>query len=632
MNLLKSIEAPYDLKKIAIEDLPMLCEEIRQRIMDVMSVNGGHLASNLGMIEITVALHYVFDSPVDKFIFDTSHQSYTHKILTGRNKSFASIRQYKGLCGFCDPNESAHDHFYAGHAATALSLATGVAQSRNLTQEDYHVVPILGDAALTCGLTFEALNNIPKNLSKFLVILNDNAMSISKNVGAITKILSKMFNSPTANRLYEDVEVALKKIPAYGSALADGGHRVRESIKQLFSTAPFFEQYNLNYTGPIDGHNVRLLIETFQKLKDNHSPIIIHALTTKGKGMDPAMENPTPYHGAKPFDRATGKFIPQPISKPTFPKIFGSQILEQAKNNPHLAAITPAMPAGSCLEALMQEFPDRCFDVGIAEGHSVTFAAGLAKNKKIHVICCIYSTFAQRAFDNIFHDVCLQNIPVTFAFDRAGIAGADGATHNGIYDLGFLKQMPNLIIAQPRNGRVLRELLQSSQHWDQPSLIRYPNLPTDDEKPKVERLIPGEAELLQRGSDVLLIALGHKVETAREVAKSLLKEYHIKATIVDPIFISPLDESLIHSLLSSHALVVTIEEHAQDGGLGSIVNDFMIKLGPLPNKVINFGIPSVFIEHGKHKDLTEEAGLSANQILQQIKEHLPEASYLESKI
>ncbi|EKE08107.1 MAG: hypothetical protein ACD_17C00342G0001, partial [uncultured bacterium] len=374
------------LSELTLAELERLAEEIRQRIIAVLSVNGGHLSSNLGIVELTLALHRVFRSPEDKFIFDVSHQSYVHKLLTGRNDRFDQMRQYHGLCGFSHPKESVHDHFFAGHAGTALSLALGVAKTRDLNKEENFVIPILGDASLTCGLTLEALNNIPKKLPRFIAVLNDNAMSISQNVGNIKHVLSRLLSNPLSNKIYHEVQTLLAKIPGYGEALQKFGQKITESVKNLVSPATFFEEFNFSYIGPIDGHNISQLIHTFESLKKETRPVLLHILTVKGKGMPIAIANPTPYHGVKPFDLCSGKFLPSPSKNPTFPKIFGRHMLELARSDPDLICITPAMPAGSCLEAFMQEYPDRCLDVGIAEGHAVTFAGGLAYGKKKKVV------------------------------------------------------------------------------------------------------------------------------------------------------------------------------------------------------------------------------------------------------
>jgi len=616
-QILPSIHSPQDLKNLSITGLNQLANEIRQRIIEILSINGGHLASNLGSVELTMALHYVFNSPDDKLIWDVSHQTYTHKLLTDRNDRFHTIRKHKGLCGFSHPKESPHDHFYAGHAGTALSLALGVAKNRDLTKRQEFVIPIIGDATLTCGMSLEALNNITRDIKRFIVILNDNAMSISKNVGAITRILSRLLSNPTTNKLYHELDTIVSKIPSYGTTLAKHGHKITESLKNLVSPAAFFEQYGLSYIGPIDGHDIKKLIDTFEALKDSDWPIVVHVLTNKGQGMEEALKNPVSYHGAKPFDIGTGKFLPTQSTRPTFPKIFGSHLLKMAEKDPSLVAVTPAMSAGSMLDDFIKKFPDRCLDVGIAEGHAVTFCGGLAYGRKMKIVASLYSTFLQRAFDNLFHDVCLQELPVVFAIDRSGIAGPDGSTHNGVYDISFLNAMPNMIISQPRNGHVLKELLESSFTWGRPSAIRYPNIATEESNETITYREPGKGEILAEGNDVLLIGLGHMTWTALKL-RELLLEIGIEATVLDPVFVKPLDTELLHQLLQTHSKVVTIEEHSLASGMGAILNNFLMSQGYQRAQVINFGIPEAFIEQGSHAELLDELGLTPEKIYQRL--------------
>lgn len=623
IELLREIHSPDDLKNFSIKELTLLAEEVRQTIIHTLSINGGHLASNLGITELTIALHALFDSPQDKFIFDVSHQSYPHKLLTGRYSRFSKIRQYKGLCGFTNPKESPHDHFYAGHAGTALSLALGVAKRRDLLspKEKEYILPILGDASLTCGLTLEALNNIPKDLENFILILNDNNMSISNNVGAITNILSRIINSPTSNTIYHEILNRLEKIPSFGKTLAKQGHKVTESLKNLVSTAPFFEQFGLSYVGPIDGHNMEQLIEVLKALKKCKGPTILHVLTVKGKGMEKAIQNPISYHGCRPFDKVTGDFLPTQGSKPTFPQIFGRQILKMAENDPHLVAVTPATPAGSCLEAFMKKFPSRCLDVGIAEGHAVTFCGGLAYQGQLKVVVCIYATFLQRALDNLFQDVCLQEIPVLFTIDRAGISGPDGSTHHGIYDIAFLNAMPNMVICQPRNGHLLKELLESAFDWKKPTAIRYPNLGTEEKEAPIEKRALGKGEILHAGQEIAIVALGHMCDLAFTL-KELLMNEGIDATIVDPIFIKPLDKELFHQIFSTHKMIITIEEHAVNAGLGVILNSFATRENFNEVRLLNFGIPETYLEQGSNKELLTEIGLTAPAICTAILKQL----------
>lgn len=615
--LLSTIQSPKDLKNLTLAELQQLASEARNRIIEVMSVNGGHLASNLGSVELTIALHRTFESPQDKFIWDVSHQTYTHKLLTGRQNEFHTIRQFEGLCGFSHPKESEYDHFHAGHAGTALSLALGVAKNRDLTKRQEYVIPIIGDATLTCGMSLEAMNNISRDLKRFIVILNDNAMSIAKNVGAITNILSRMLSNPTSHRIYQELNALVSKIPSYGSLLAKHGQKVTESLKNLVSPAAFFEEFGLSYIGPIDGHDIKKLMEVLEELKDSNWPVIVHVMTNKGHGMPEAMRDPTCYHGAKPFNLDTGKFLPNKSNKPTFPAIFGRQMLKMAETDPSLVVVTPAMTTGSCLTAMHEKFPDRCIDVGIAESHAITYSGGIAYGKKMKVVASIYATFLQRALDNLFHDVCLQELPVVFAVDRAGISGPDGATHHGIYDISFLNAMPNMIISQPRDGQVLKELLDSAFQWGQPAAIRYPNLATEESDQPLKKRQPGEGELLAKGKDLLIIPLGHMYTTALEVREKLLAD-GIEAAIFDPVFLKPLDtEQLCHLLLTHHKLV-TIEEHAVSSGLGAIINHFLISQGYQQVQVLNIGIPETFVEHGSNAQLLNMIGLSANKIHKRI--------------
>ena len=619
-KILPTIESPKDVKSLSLKEMQQLALELRERIIEVLSINGGHLASNLGSVELSIALHKVFNSPEDKFIWDVSHQTYSHKILTGRNNRFNTIRQFKGLCGFSHPKESPHDHFYAGHAGTALSLALGVAKNRDLTKRQEYIIPIIGDATLTCGMSLEALNNISKDMKRFIIVLNDNAMSISENVGAITQILSRMISNPLTNKIHQELDSFMSKIPALGTSLTKQGHKITESIKNLFSPASFFEQYGVAYIGPVDGHDIKKLVETFEGLKDSSWPVVVHILTNKGQGMEEAIKNPISYHGVAPFDPNTGKIHPQPSSKPTFPKIFGKHILEMAENDPSLIVVTPAMSAGSQLDPFMKKFPERCLDVGIAESHSVTFSGGIAYGKKMKVLVSIYSTFLQRAFDNLFHDICIQELPVVFAIDRGGISGPDGTTHHGIYDISFLNAMPNMIISQPRNGKVLKELLESSFTWGRPAAIRYPNMAVQEPEGQLQYRKLGKGEVLEEGEDVLILALGHMNQTALEVREQLAKK-GISVAVVDPIFVKPLDTDLLCRLLINHTRIVTLEEHSVVSGMGSIVNNFLMTQGFNNVQVLNLGVPETFLQHGSYKDIIDEIGLTADKITKKIVTH-----------
>lgn len=609
---LSSINSPKDLKNLTYPELIELSHDIRQRIIQVMSVNGGHLASNLGSLEISLALHYAFNSPHDKFIFDVSHQSYTHKLLTGRNNQFNTIRKFKGLSGFTHPKESEHDHFFAGHAGTALSLGLGLLKQQKLTNDDNYIIPIIGDATLTCGTALEAMNNIQRDMKRLIVILNDNQMSISKNVGAITHILSRFVNHPTTHKVINEIDHLVSKLPSVGESLSYQGRKFSESLRNIVSPASFFEHYGLSYIGPIDGHDLGKIIDTLEAVKNSDHPVIIHFHTKKGNGMECAVQNPTTYHGAKPFEPSTGKFLPA-SPQLTFPKIFGKKMVELAEKDSKVVAVTPAMSAGSCLDKFRDNYPERFFDVGMAESHSMTFSGALAKTRQLKVVLAIYSTFLQRALDNLYHDVCLQEIPLVLGVDRGGLAGGDGATHNGIYDISFMNAMPNMIIAQPRNGQLLEELLESAFDYEQPTAVRYPNIPTTlADLPKTYRP-KGKGEILSQGENICIIGLGHKALTALEV-KDLLLEQGINATVVDPIFVKPLDEDLFHELMTNHTHFISIEEHSACSGLGSILSTFFTqKTQRSPHHLI-LGIGEEYIEHGSHTQLTDLVSLSAPQI------------------
>lgn len=575
---LETIRSPEDLRNFSFQDLVSLSEEIRQKIIHTVSTTGGHLSSNLGAIELTIALHYVFSSPQDAFIFDTGHQCYAHKLLTGRNHhEFHAMRHDQGLSGFSNPNESPHDLFFSGHAGNALSLALGMAQA----SRQNHVIPILGDAALSCGLTLEALNNISKNLSKFIVVLNDNNMFISETVGALSKILS-----------------------------------CKGPSQQL---AQFFSSFNLFYTGPIDGHNFQELIPALQSIRNFDHPVLVHVRTKKGNGYKVAEQNPSRYHGVPAS--YTGPTNPQEPPAPTFPKIFGQTLCSMGEVFQDLHVVVPAMSLGSCIEDFKQRFPNRYVDVGIAEGHAVTYSAGLV-HAGIPTICSLYSTFLQRALDNIFHDVCVQSLPVIFAIDRAGLSCGDGRTHHGIYDLSFLRTMPGCIICQPRDGDLLRTLLFSAMQWQQPTAIRYPNLSiADDLSSKFSTLTReiGRGDLLCHGDDLLIIALGHMCTTALHVKDALL-QFGLTSTIIDPVFIKPLDEDLLHQMLMYHSKVVIIEEHSAIGGLGSAIYEFLYKYH-LRAEILHCAIHDAFVDHGERHTVLQRTGLSPQIITQRILSH-----------
>ncbi len=614
-EILEKIKSPKNLKNLSIDDLKKLSFEVRDRIITVLSKNGGHLSSNLGIVEITIALHRVFNSPTDKFIFDTSHQTYCHKILTERNKDFDSIRQLHGLCGFAHPFESTHDPFFLGHSGTSLSLSMGLAKSRDLKKQNHHVISILGDGSLTCGLTLEALNNISKNTSKFIVILNDNKMSISQNVGNIKNILSRFLSNPISNKLYYKVLNYCEKIPAYGCFIARQIKKLTASLKTFVSPASFFEQFGFYYTGPIDGHDIKKIITTLEAVKNQKNPILLQILTTKGKGMPIAMANPTPYHGVKPFNLKTGKLNACLTNKKTFSQIFGESVFNMMSEDDSIIALSPAMIAGSGLINVKKKFPERCIDVGIAEGHCITYAGGLAKNNK--VIVCIYSTFLQRAFDNVFHDICLQELSIIIAIDRAGINGKDGVTHHGIYDIGFLYAMPNMVIAQPRNGFILNKILKEAFNWNCPVAIRYPNKVTSDTQEK-RKIFLGKGQILFEGEKkIIIISLGDMYKTAMQI-KDNLQKHNIIPTIIDPIFIKPLDKDLFLYLIKECTYILTIEEHNIYEGFASIFNTFLVENKIKDKIILNCGIKDAFLHHGDETKLKEQIELDADSITNKI--------------
>lgn len=618
--ILNQISSPEDVKTLSFTDLPLLAEQMRHKIISVLKKTGGHLASNLGIIELTIALHYVFCSPKDKFIFDVGHQAYPHKLITGRNtEAFHQIRHDDGLSGFTSPAESDHDFFFSGHAGNALSLALGIAKATPSSES--HILPILGDAAFSCGLTLEALNNIHSDLSRFIVILNDNNMSISNNVGSMSKNFSRWIHHPKMGLLSRRMNDRIKKIPSFGHTLAKYGHKLSLCLKSLFCPIPIFEQFGLAYVGPVDGHNIKKLISVLHTVKHLPFPVLLHVCTTKGKGLEIAQNNPSKYHGVSanfttiPED----KTLPSLLPTVTYPDVFGQTICDLGETTPNLHVVTPAMSLGSRLESFKEKFPERFIDVGIAEGHAVTFSAGIAK-AKAPVICSIYSTFLQRAIDNVLHDVCMQKLPVIFAIDRAGLAFGDGCSHHGIYDLSFLRAMPGMIICQPRSAPLFRQLLLSSITWGAPSAIRYPNIAVLHNDPLPidihTKRHPGLGEILSQGEDLLIIALGHMCSAALSIKMRLLS-HGISATVVDPVFIKPFDNNLFSILLMTHTKVVIIEEHSIYGGLSSEFNTFLATHN-FTIEILHFAIPDTFIGHGDKESLLKKVGLNEEYMTNRI--------------
>ncbi len=616
-KILDKIDSPSDLKELSPAELEQLAAEIRQEIITTVTNTGGHLASNLGVVELTIALHRVFNSPRDKIVWDVGHQSYVHKLLTGRRKQFGTLRQYGGLSGFTSRDESEHDPFGAGHASTSVSAALGMATARDLAGEDYQIIAVIGDGAITAGMAYEALNQAGHLGSKFIVILNDNGMSISPTVGAIAKWLSRI---KMDHRLRGAKKRSMKIVTALptGKQLWRLSQYIEERFKGFLSPTPIWEALGITYIGPIDGHNLNDLETVLTQVRDNITrPTLIHVVTVKGKGYTAAENNAVYFHGVSAKNGDIEK-------APTYSEIFARTMLRLAKEEPRLVVITPAMPEGNCLKSFETEFPNRLFDVGICEQHAVTFAAGMATRGIIPVVA-IYSTFLQRAFDQIIHDVCLQNLPVVFAIDRGGIVGDDGKTHQGAFDLSYLTLIPNLVVASPRDENQLQHLLYTAVKSGRPMAVRYPRsnglgIKMDE----TLRQIPiGEGEVLRYGEDVAILAIGATVAPAMEAAVALATQ-GITATVVDARYAKPLDTSLILELAGRTKKIVTVEENALAGGFGSGVAR-LLSTSDLKNVIIkNIGVPDEFIQHGAQSILRAKYGLDAKGIMKQVLEMFPE--------
>jgi len=623
MRILPTIHAPSDLKKIPNGELPELCQEIRDEILEVTSRNGGHLAPNLGVVELTVALHKVFSMPRDKIVWDVGHQSYVHKLLTGRLEQFPTLRQYGGLCGFPKRSESPYDCFGTGHSSTSISAALGIACARDLAGEDYNVIAVIGDGALTGGEAMEGLNNAGDLHKKLIVVLNDNEMSISKNVGALSSYLTELRTDPKYSRVKSDVETFLKGLPSIGTSVARTVERLKNSFKYFFVPGMLFEDFGFKYLGPVDGHDLPALIETFEKAKTLNEPVFIHVLTTKGKGYKPAEQRPNAFHGTGPFDIPTGKKKSNPDAPASYTKVFSDALVDLAEKDRKVVAITAAMPEGTGLDVFGKFYPDRFFDVGIAEQHAVTMGAGLAANG-YHPVVALYSTFAQRAFDQLLHDVCMQELPFTLCLDRAGLVGDDGMTHHGVYDLSYLRLMPKMVMMVPRDENELRHMLKTSLEYPGPSSLRYPRgsglgVPLDKE---IHALPIGKSERLQRGTDVDLWAVGTMVDTARKAAR-LLERQGISAGVVDARFVKPLDEEALVAAGQKVKCIVTLEENALIGGFGEGVLEALNRHGALRHcRVLNLGIPDKFVLHGKRELLLRDLKLDPEGVAETVKKEL----------
>lgn len=617
---LDNINGPEDLKRLGMKELEELAREIRTFIIDVVSKRGGHLASNLGVVELTIALHYVFDSPKDLIIWDVGHQSYTHKLLTGRRSRFETLRKDGGISGFPRREESIHDAFNTGHASTSISAALGMRLGRELLCEDGEIVAVVGDGSLSGGMAFEALNHAGHLKKDIMIILNTNEMSISPSVGALSGYLNRLITMPVYNRLRRDINTLLKRVPRFGPKMLQLKERVEEGVKHLLVPGALFEELGFRYFGPVDGHNLPSLINTIRRVKEIHEPRLIHVVTTKGKGYKPAEENPSLFHSSSPFNPSTGRPIRKPSSVLTYSEIFGQAMCELASRNPKIVAITAAMKDGTGLGLFAQDYPDRFFDVGIAEGHAVTLAAGLA-TRGLRPVVAIYSTFLQRGYDQILHDVCLPNLPVVFAVDRAGIVGEDGPTHHGLFDLAYLRHLPNLTLMVPKDEAELVAMLRKAFELKGPVAIRYPK--GSGRGASLERLPAievGKAEVIESGGDGCIIAIGRMVWPCLEALRDL-KRSGIDLSLVNARFVKPLDKELILRMVNESPAIITVEEGTLCGGFGSGVTEMLVDEGILA-KVMRIGLEDRFIEHGETSLLLARYGLDPGSIAERIRTFL----------
>jgi 1-deoxy-D-xylulose-5-phosphate synthase len=619
LALLEKIQSPDDLKLLPRQDLPQLADEIRRLIVEVVSKNGGHLASSLGAVELAIAIHYVFDTPKDKVIWDVGHQAYAHKLLTGRRDRFHSLRKHGGISGFTKRSESEFDAFTTGHSGTSISAALGMACANRLNEIDSKVVAVIGDGSMTAGLAYEALNQAGDLHKDVLVILNDNDMSISRNVGAISSLLSRTFSGQRLQTWRKEFGDFLKSLPRIGDNIYNWAKRGEESFKTFVTPGMLFEAFNFDYFGPIKGHNLNHLINILSNVKNIKDPVLLHVTTTKGKGYEQAEKNPVYFHGVSCFDIDTGNSTAPVCTAPTYTEIFGDFMLKLAEQNQRVVAVTAAMPEGTGLSDFALRFPDRFFDVGIAEQHGVTFAAGLAA-EGFRPVVAIYSTFLQRAFDQIIHDVCIEKLPVIFAVDRGGLVGEDGPTHHGQFDLSYLRGLPNMVVMAPKDENELRRMLVTAIHHDGPVAIRYPRgIAAGVAIDKDPSPIPiGHAEIITQGEDLLILAIGRMVAVALGAAEKL-KSFGIHATVVNSRFVKPLDRHCILRLAGKIPNILTVEENALQGGFGSAVLELLGDHGLSFRKIKRLGLPDQFIEHGAPAVLRAKYGLDADGIVQAAK-------------
>ena len=611
--LLATIKSPADLKALPAEALPQLAQEIRDELVQVLSKTGGHLGPNLGVVELTLALHRVFDTPRDKFLFDVSHQGYVHKLLTGRLNRFSTIRQYEGLNGFLLRSESEHDCYGAGHAGTALSAALGMAAARDQLGSDEHVVCVAGDAAFTCGVTFEALNNVASTTKRLIIVLNDNEWSISKNVGAVADYLNRIVTNPAFAHLHENAAKFLEWIG--GKSARKLAHKAESALKNFLAPSVIFDELGIRYYGPIDGHDTALLTQTFEFLKTQNEPVLLHILTTKGKGYAPALEKPDKFHGLGKFHLDTGETVASPT--PTYSELLGEKLADFADTNNKIVAVTAAMPTGTGLIHFAKRHPERCFDVGIAEEHAALFACGLA-TQGMKPFVAIYSTFMQRAYDMIIHDIALQNLNVALCMDRAGLSGDDGPTHHGLFDIGYLRPVPGIIHMQPKDEAEFADMLWTIAHHDGPAAIRYPRgagtgaVPA--KKPKLLEI--GKSEVLRHGTRAAIFALGNMCELALPAAEELEK-LGISTAVINARWIKPLDTSTIEFFAGGCEILCTMEDHVLHNGYGSAVIEHLSDQG-IKTPVVRIGWPDEFIEHGTVPILRQKHGLTVEATVQKI--------------
>jgi 1-deoxy-D-xylulose-5-phosphate synthase len=619
LSFLERINSPTDLKGLSRSELPILASEIRKVIIDVVSKNGGHLAPSLGAVELAIAIHYVFNAPVDKIIWDVGHQSYAHKLITGRREQFHTLRQYDGICGFTRMSESPYDAFSTGHSSTSISAGLGIACAKRLKNDKSKVIAVIGDGSMTAGLAYEGLNQAGDINKNILVILNDNDMSISHNVGALSSFLSRTFSAKYLQDFKKELKDFLKSLPKVGDDIYQFAKRSKESFKSFITPGMLFEAFNFEYFGPINGHNLNHLIDILNNIKCLNEPVLLHVSTKKGKGYSPAEKNPVYFHGVGCFNADTGESINKECSVPTYTQVFGEIMLQMAKKDDGIVAVTAAMPEGTGLVKFSEAYPDRFFDVGIAEQHAVTFAAGLA-TEGFKPVVAIYSTFLQRAYDQILHDVCLEALPVVFAVDRGGIVGEDGATHNGVFDLSYLRSLPNMVVMAPKDENELARMLTTSLDHNGPIAIRYPRGAVEGVKIE-NRDIPipmGKAEVLQKGDDILILAIGRSVSEAL-TAHATLAEKGISATIVNCRFVKPLDADLIGNLARKIPRIITVEENVRQGGFGSAVMECLCDQGITGFLLERIGIPDTFVEHGPQKMLRSKYGIDAAAIVNTAK-------------